>query len=73
MAESSIRNHAARVLRLVAAGTPADQALRDGLALRGQQKAREFDYMQVSRNILSDLAFLTGAPAKIGQESGHAY
>jgi len=51
----------------------ADQALRDGLALRGQQKAREFDYMQVSRNILSDLAFLTGAPAKIGQESGHAY
>ena len=31
MAESSIRNHAARVLRLVAAGTPADQALRDSL------------------------------------------
>jgi 16S rRNA (cytosine967-C5)-methyltransferase len=31
MAESSILNNAARVLRLVAAGTPADQALRESL------------------------------------------
>ena len=31
MAESKIINHAARVLQLVAAGTPADQALRESL------------------------------------------
>jgi 16S rRNA (cytosine967-C5)-methyltransferase len=31
MAESSIVNHAARILKLVQAGTPADQALRDSL------------------------------------------
>jgi len=31
MAESNILNHAARVLKLVAAGTPADQALRESL------------------------------------------
>jgi 16S rRNA (cytosine967-C5)-methyltransferase len=31
MAESAILNHAARILKLVQAGTPADQALRDSL------------------------------------------
>lgn len=31
MAESSILNHAARILKLVQAGTPADQALRESL------------------------------------------
>ena len=31
MAESSIINNAARVLQLVATGTPADQALRESL------------------------------------------
>src|SRR5882762_4065391 len=31
MAESKIINNAARVLKLVAAGTPADQALRESL------------------------------------------
>ncbi len=45
----------------------ADPALRDDLALRGQRQARRFDYPEVSENILGDLAFLTGAAAKIGQ------
>jgi glycosyltransferase involved in cell wall biosynthesis len=45
----------------------ADAALRNDLALRGQQHARRFDYSEVSRNILDDLAFLTGAGAKRGQ------
>ena len=31
MAESAILNHAARILKLVQAGTPADQALRESL------------------------------------------
>jgi glycosyltransferase involved in cell wall biosynthesis len=42
----------------------ADTALRRDLALRGQLHARKFDYPEVSRNILADLAFLTGAGAE---------
>src|ERR1019366_1793175 len=36
-------------------------AARNDLALRGQQHARRFDYPEVSRKILDDLALLTGA------------
>ena len=39
-------------------------AARNDLALRGQQHARRFDYPEVSRKILDDLALLTGAAAK---------
>ena len=42
----------------------ADGALRASLALAGQQHVRRFDYPEVSRNILDDLALLTGAEAK---------
>jgi glycosyltransferase involved in cell wall biosynthesis len=43
--------------------------LRDGgargeIALRGQQRARRFDFPEVSRQILGDLALLTGAQDK---------
>jgi glycosyltransferase involved in cell wall biosynthesis len=37
----------------------ADQ--RNAMAIRGQQGAKRFDYPEVSRHILGDLAFLTGA------------
>jgi glycosyltransferase involved in cell wall biosynthesis len=39
----------------------SDPVLRKDLALRGQQHARRFDYPEVSRNILEDLALLSGA------------
>jgi glycosyltransferase involved in cell wall biosynthesis len=39
----------------------ADVRLRKDLAVRGQQHARRFDYPEVSRLILEDLALLTGA------------
>jgi glycosyltransferase involved in cell wall biosynthesis len=42
----------------------ADSLLRNDLALRGQQQARRFDYPEVSRNVLGDLALLTGAAAQ---------
>jgi hypothetical protein len=42
------------------------------MAARGQQHSRRFDYAEVSRNILGDLAFLTGAGTEKPQESGHA-
>jgi glycosyltransferase involved in cell wall biosynthesis len=45
----------------------ADPALRRELASRGQQHARKFDYPEVSRNILEDLAFLTGSRAQMRQ------
>jgi phosphatidylinositol alpha-mannosyltransferase len=45
----------------------ADAALRKDLASRGQLHARKFDYPEVSRNILEDLAFLTGAGAQMRQ------
>lgn len=38
-----------------------DPLLRKDLALRGQQHARRFDYPEVARNVLEDLALLTGA------------
>lgn len=38
--------------------------LRRDLALRGQQHARRFDYPDVSRTILEDLALLSGAGAQ---------
>jgi glycosyltransferase involved in cell wall biosynthesis len=45
-----------------------DQGLRKDMALRGQQHARRFDYPEVSRNILEDLALLTGAATQKPQE-----
>ncbi len=39
----------------------ADETLREDLAGRGQLHARRFDYPEVSRRILDDLALLTGA------------
>jgi glycosyltransferase involved in cell wall biosynthesis len=42
----------------------SDGARRREIAGRGQQRAKRFDYPEVSRNILSDLAFLTGTGAK---------
>ena len=41
-----------------------DAALRNELCARGQQHVRRFDIGEVSRNILGDLALLTGAPAE---------
>lgn len=41
-----------------------DPELRLSLALRGQERARRFDYQTVAANILADLALLTGAEAK---------
>lgn len=38
----------------------SDPGLRGDLALNGQEHARRFDYPQVSRHIMDDLAFLTG-------------
>jgi glycosyltransferase involved in cell wall biosynthesis len=49
---------AAQLGRLV-----VDGALRDRLARRGQEHARRFDYAEVSRTILADLAVLTGTAA----------
>lgn len=43
----------------------ANRELRLGLALRGQQHAKQFDYPEVSAHILRDLALLTGAGAEI--------
>jgi len=40
-----------------------DAALRSRLALRGQEHARRYDYAEVSRTILADLAVLTGTAA----------
>lgn len=42
----------------------ADAVLRKDLAARGQQHVRRFDYAEVSRRILDDLALLSGAPAE---------
>jgi glycosyltransferase involved in cell wall biosynthesis len=39
-------------------------SLRKDLALRGQQHARRFDYPEVARHILGDIALLTGAAAQ---------
>jgi glycosyltransferase involved in cell wall biosynthesis len=39
----------------------ADAGKRRELATRGQEHVRRFDYPEVSRQILEDLAFLTGA------------
>jgi glycosyltransferase involved in cell wall biosynthesis len=39
----------------------SDTSLRKSLATRGQSHVRRFDYEEVSRNILTDLAFLSGA------------
>jgi glycosyltransferase involved in cell wall biosynthesis len=41
-----------------------DAALRGSLALAGQQHVRRFDYPEVSRAILDDLALLTGAGSR---------
>lgn len=40
----------------------ADPPMRKDLAARGQQHVRRFDYAEVSRRILDDLALLAGAP-----------
>jgi glycosyltransferase involved in cell wall biosynthesis len=50
----------------------ADAGLRNELALRGQQHVRRFDYAEVSRQILGDLALLTGTGAEKRKESSHA-
>jgi glycosyltransferase involved in cell wall biosynthesis len=42
----------------------SDEVRRREIAARGQQRAKRFDYPEVSRNILSDLAFLTRAGAE---------
>lgn len=42
----------------------ADEGMRRDLALRGQQHARRFDFSEVSRLILQDLALLAGAGAE---------
>lgn len=42
----------------------AEEGFRKDLALRGQRHAKRFDFPEVSRNILEDLALLTGAPAE---------
>jgi glycosyltransferase involved in cell wall biosynthesis len=47
---------AACIARLI-----ADPALRGGLAARGQQHVRRFDYSEVSRKILDDLSLLARA------------
>jgi glycosyltransferase involved in cell wall biosynthesis len=41
-----------------------DSGLRNDLALLGQQHARQYSYPEVSRNILGDLALLTGTGAQ---------
>jgi glycosyltransferase involved in cell wall biosynthesis len=41
----------------------SDAAKRRDLAARGQEHVRRFDYPEVSRHILEDLAFLTGTGA----------
>jgi hypothetical protein len=46
----------------------ADAGLRERLARAGQAHARLFDYPEVSRNILQDLTFLTGATAEKRQQ-----
>jgi glycosyltransferase involved in cell wall biosynthesis len=38
----------------------SDGSLRREVAARGQERAKHFDYPEVSRDILDDLAFLTG-------------
>jgi glycosyltransferase involved in cell wall biosynthesis len=50
----------------------ADAGLRRDVALRGQQRARRFDYPEVSRIILEDLSLLTGAGAQNRTQSDHA-
>jgi glycosyltransferase involved in cell wall biosynthesis len=45
----------------------SDSRLRAGLATRGQRHARQFDYPEVSRRILLDLALLTGTAANSGE------
>ena len=42
----------------------ADEALRSAIAARGREHARRFDYPEVARNILDDIALLTGAAAE---------
>ena len=37
-----------------------DEGLRKNLALRGQQHSKKYDYPEVSKFILEDLALLTG-------------
>jgi len=58
---------AASIGRLV-----ADSGMRRDLALRGQARARRFDYPEVSRAILADLSLLTGAARENRAQSGHA-
>jgi glycosyltransferase involved in cell wall biosynthesis len=50
----------------------ADAATRARLAQRGQEHARQFDYPQVARAVLKDLALLTGAATEIPPRSAHA-
>jgi glycosyltransferase involved in cell wall biosynthesis len=50
----------------------ADAGMRRDLALRGQERARRFDYPEVSRMILEDLSLLTGAGAKNRAPSDNA-
>ena len=45
----------------------ADEGTRNGLALAGQQHVRRFDYSEVSRHMLLDLALLTGAGTENGR------
>jgi glycosyltransferase involved in cell wall biosynthesis len=48
-----------------------DATLRNSLSLRGQRHARQFDYPEVSKKILTDFALLTGAGAEKCQQSNH--
>jgi glycosyltransferase involved in cell wall biosynthesis len=50
----------------------SDGDFRRGVAARGQERAKLFDYPEVSRHILDDLAFLTGAGGEKPQSSSHA-
>jgi glycosyltransferase involved in cell wall biosynthesis len=50
----------------------ADAGGRRALALRGQARARKFDFAEVSRVVLEDLSLLTGAGEENRTQSEHA-
>lgn len=63
MAESKIINNAARVLKLVSAGTPADQALRDSLT-QDRHFTAPAERRGISRAVFAYFRWLRWLPAK---------
>jgi glycosyltransferase involved in cell wall biosynthesis len=64
--------HAAQLLADCIGRLIGDPRMRKDLADRGQAHVRRFDFPEVSRHILDDLALLTGAPAEKGRSSHDA-